>query len=203
MTEQKRRRGPHLGLPETRIQRQQCPADFAATLTGMRARKDPRLPAVIRMAHEEGWTFDALGTAMGISNARARQIGAAAEGTVWGVDIPAPPRRPVGRSQPRPTLTADEVAELRLMQQVARTVNGSTRSDDPRRRTCEKLASLLHQYHVRRGVSVYHLAQLIGVTTNAVRSRLARHGYLQPLPSQAEQSYRGRFAGETGGGCGG
>jgi hypothetical protein len=86
--------------------------------------------------------------------------------------------------------TADEVTRLRDLWAAAKTVNGGTRSDDPRRATSVELSGFMAAL-VERGVSYYRLAKLMGLTINGVKFRLARHGYF-PAPPSYPDRYIGR-----------
>lgn len=87
-------------------------------------------------------------------------------------------------------ITPEVADELRAMHAIARTVNGNTPLDDPRRKTNLEFTAAL-QSLVEQGVTVYRLAKVLGVGHASVYARLARHGYREPSPSQAHLSYRG------------
>ncbi|MFC7983865.1 hypothetical protein [Streptomyces sp. NPDC057336] len=176
---------------------QQVPADFAAELRELRATRDRRYAVTLVVAKMNGWTYQALADAVGVSRQAVEQAAAKA-GTEFSGRlpvIPLPPRKP----EPEPKAPArrrllinDELAErLREMQRIAATVNGGMPADAPERRTGEEFTALLHSL-TEQGVSVYHIAQTLGVHYNAVVSRLARHGYRKPTPSQASARYLGR-----------
>ncbi|MER5715768.1 hypothetical protein [Streptomyces sp. NPDC002132] len=87
-------------------------------------------------------------------------------------------------------MTPEAAAELRAMHAIARTVNGATPLDDPRRQTSVEYAAALQAF-VEQGVTPYRLAKVIGVWPGAIRQRLARHGYRAPMPSAIHKQYRG------------
>ena len=92
---------------------------------------------------------------------------------------------------PHPSAITPEVAdELRAMHKIARTVNGNTPLDDPRRKTNLEFTAAL-QSLIEQGVTVYRLAKVLGVGHASVYARLARHGYRAPSPSQVGRDYRG------------
>jgi hypothetical protein len=178
---------------------QQVPEAFAAHLRKLREDRDSRYPATLVIAKLNGWTYQALANALGVSRQAVEQAAARAEAHVVTriPDVPLPPRKP----QPEPKAPArrrllihDELAErLREMQQTAATVNGATPADAPERRVSEEFTALLHSL-TEQGVTVYHIAQVLGVRHNGIQARLARHGYRDASPSQADQQYLGRPA---------
>ncbi|MFI8294468.1 helix-turn-helix domain-containing protein [Streptomyces nigra] len=87
-------------------------------------------------------------------------------------------------------ITPEVADELRALFAVARTVNGSTALDDPRRQTSLEFTTALHAL-LEQGVTVYRLAQVLGTSHQTIYGRLARHGYRTPPPSQADRTYRG------------
>ncbi|WP_103528948.1 hypothetical protein [Streptomyces sp. SM12] len=50
------------------------PSDFTATLRALHARRDPRLAPTLAAAQADGWTFQALGEAIGVTRERVRKI---------------------------------------------------------------------------------------------------------------------------------
>lgn len=86
-------------------------------------------------------------------------------------------------------VTPEVAEELRAMYAIAKTVNGFTPLDDPRRQVgrdfTEALAVLVEQ-----GVSVYRLAKVLGVRHSTVYARLARYGFRAPSPSLDGKTYR-------------
>ncbi|WP_328846147.1 hypothetical protein [Streptomyces sp. NBC_00258] len=88
------------------------------------------------------------------------------------------------------TITPEVADELRAMHAIARTVNGNTPLDDPKRQTSIEFTAAL-QSLIEQGVTVYRLAKVLGVGHQAVYGRLARHGYRAPSPSLADRQYRG------------
>jgi hypothetical protein len=175
-----------------RVQKEQTlPAEFASVLRTMRAEKDQRLSTVLAIARMNGWTYQAMGSALGVSRQAIQQAISRAELDVRGgvPEVPLPPRKPQSEAKPprRRLLVNDELAErLREMQRVAATVNGVTPADAPERKISVEFTAQLHAL-TQQGVSVYHLADVLGVAHNAIRSRLARHGYRSSSPSQAER----------------
>lgn len=168
------------------VKKQQVlPPVFAELLRIMHAGEDPRLDAVMELAYANGWTLTAMASALGVTRERIRQRVARATGFV-DIPVPLPPRHQTPPPPPdrRLRLKPELAEQLREMCAVASTVNGGMDVDDPARRVSERFSAQLAAY-VEQGVSIYHLAQVLGVTFGAIRSRLVRHGYLPPAPSQA------------------
>lgn len=82
------------------------------------------------------------------------------------------------------------------MYEVARTVNGTTPLDDPKRQLSLDFTAAL-QALVEQGVTVYRIAKVLGVRHSTVYARLARHGYRQPAPSVADRPYLGTTVTES------
>lgn len=182
---------------------QVLPADFAALLQTMRENRDPRYQATLHVARLNGWTCQSMAQALGVSRQAIEQ--AASRASFRASDqlpeVPLPPRKPEPEPKPvRPRLlVGDELAsQLREMQRVAATVNGATPADAPERAVSIRFTAML-QALIEQGVTLYHLAQVLGVQYNALTSRLARHGYRAPSPSLAGQRYLGRPAERTTG----
>lgn len=174
---------------------QTLPPGFAAELRRMRESRDPRYGATLILARMNGWTYQSLAAAVGVSRQAVEQLIARSTLDAAGrmPDIPLPPRKPQPEPKPprRRLLVNDELAErLREMQRIAATVNGATPADAPERRVSEEFTAHLNAL-VQQGVSMKHLADVLGVRHNAVKSRLARHGYRDPSPSQPDK-YLGR-----------
>jgi lambda repressor-like predicted transcriptional regulator len=174
---------------------QTLPADFATLLRQMRAARDPRFAATLIVARMNGWTCQSLATALGVSRQAVDQLVARNSITAPGriPEIPLPPVKPQPETKPprRRLLVNEELAEeLRRMQRIAANVNGATPADAPERAVSVEFTAMLNALH-EQGVSLKHLAKTLGVRFNSVASRLARHGYRDPYPSQSVK-YLGR-----------
>ncbi|HEX5996271.1 MAG TPA: hypothetical protein VFY84_14110 [Jiangellales bacterium] len=177
--------------------RQIVPDDFAATLRAMWADGDRRLNALLHSANRNGWTLTALGNALGMTREAVRKRILCAEpfASTDLPEFPLPPRKPTPAPRVRPALLVppEIIAQLREMWEIARTVNGSAPSDDPRRRVSERFTAQLAAL-VDQGVTVYRLAKDLGITHGAIRFRLARHGYRTPVAAVEIRNgqYKGR-----------
>lgn len=161
------------------------PSGFAERLRAMRDSGDPALGPVLRLAKQNGWTYQVLADAIGVSRQAVEQRILRSDDSAIGVDVPLPPRKPTParKVKPRLTLRQELIDELREMQAVASKVNGGMAADHPDRRVSEHFTKQLAAY-VDQGVTVYYLAKALGVSHNAIQFRLARHGYRKPSPSQ-------------------
>ncbi len=129
-----------------------------------------------------GWTLQSLADVAGVSRERVRQI-VAAEWPLGVLEdsapLPTPPVVPERVPNPRVQVEPDPATleRLRELQPYARKVAGNS----PKyREEAEEYARLLWQAHDAEGVTYYHLAQLLGVTHSAIRSKLVRYGYITP-----------------------
>jgi hypothetical protein len=86
-------------------------------------------------------------------------------------------------------VTPEVAEELRAMYAIARTVNGATPIDDPKRQVSKDFTEALYVL-VEQGVTVYRLAKVLGIGHQAVYARLARHGYRKPSASVEHKRYR-------------
>lgn len=182
------------------------PKDFAETLRALAAAAPTgptgseltdaasRLDSVLMTAWLQGWTLSALAEPLGVSRQRVEDRVQRAKPRTDLPPIPVLPRRPNPvRKPPRPRvlIKAELAVELRRMHAVARTVNGATPAGHRSRAVSVEFTAVL-QSLIEQGVSVYTIAKALGVTQAAVWSRLARHGYRTPSPSQVAQTYTGR-----------
>lgn len=147
----------------------------------------------LRSLTAAGWRISEIGRALGMTRQGAHrwhQMDAFACATPV---VPLPPLPPAPEPKQRKPLilpSAEEISRLQSLWAVAKTVNGGTRSDDPRRATSVELSGFMAAL-VERGVSYYRLAKLMGLTINGVKFRLARHGYF-PAPPSYPDRYIGR-----------
>lgn len=82
-----------------------------------------------------------------------------------------------------PTLTEDQILELRRLHRVARKVSGTMPPEHPDRRVSETFTAMLADY-VEAGIPKTELARAIKVRPDSIRGRLVRHGYLKPCRSE-------------------
>jgi hypothetical protein len=163
---------------------QRVPEEFADILRHLYASNPDRLDSLLLAANMNGWTLSALAVPLGLGRERVRQRVAKAEPAVNLPEVPPVPRRDNQMPNPKRRLELKQelIDELLEMQAVARTVNGAMHPENPARRVSEQFSAQIAAY-VDQGVTVYYLAQVLGVHHNAIFTRLARHGYRDPAPS--------------------
>lgn len=129
-----------------------------------------------------GWTLESMASVVGISPERVRQLAlkagpkeqAIARSREAGLVVPElpvfPEKQKLVKAEPLP----ENLERLLELQPLAQQV----RANSPRYRAeAEEYTRLINEEHNYRGVSLYRLAQLLGVTHGALRFRLVRYGY--------------------------
>lgn len=86
-------------------------------------------------------------------------------------------------------LTKEEQDELRELSALARQARGSWYPPEIADAS-ERLSRLLNEY-LEAGISYGDLAEATGIKWRSIKSRLARHGYIDAPPSQQSKIYRG------------
>lgn len=131
-----------------------------------------------------GWTYESMAKPLRVSRERIRQLYNIPD--AWERELLANavieqgfvvPERPIAEEKPtRVIVKPSESAVERLLelQPVARQVRANSKRY---RAEAEEYVSLIHKEH-ERGVTIYQLAKALGVTHAAIRSRLARYGYI-------------------------
>jgi hypothetical protein len=134
----------------------ELPADFARTLRDLYASGDPRLGPTIKAAHEHGWTFALLGSALELTRTRARQISMKGAGVAPVADIPEPVPGAQTTADEEARLSPDEIERLRALCDDAFSLKAGIKPAD-RLQAEEKLDDALAEQWLR-GVSFQHLA---------------------------------------------
>ena len=134
--------------------------------------------AYVKALREQGWTFESISVAFGMTRERVRQIATMKSNTdiVKDYPLPSPPLAPeVVKVKREFIMPSDKVlARLLELQPLAQQV----RSHSKKYRSEAEEYSLLLNYAIEvEGVSTYRLAKLLGITHGAIRFRLARYGY--------------------------
>jgi len=132
------------------------------------------------------WTHQSIAVAARVTRERVRQIVestpiSAANPT--GYEVPEPPRKPekapVTYVEPSPETLARLLELKPLAEQV--------RSNSPRYRAeAEEYTRLIFKAHTEEGVTLYRLAKRLGVTHGALRFRLVRYGYKNPVSGNSK-----------------
>jgi hypothetical protein len=137
--------------------------------------------AYVKALREQGWTFESISVAFGMTRERVRQI-ALKDITDRFVDIasefplPTPPIAPeVVKVKREYVMPSDKVlARLLELQPLAQQVRSHSKKY---RSEAEEYSHLLNHAISVEGVSTYRLSKLLGITHGAIRFRLARYGY--------------------------
>lgn len=136
----------------------------------------------IATARHLGWTLSALGEVLSITReaVRLRSLRGVVDHDLF---IPSPPPARTTSGKVWPSLRPGEAEEMRELQAMATRVRGNTAVDHPNRIASERLAEMLADVRLR-GVRDREVAEALGITKEAIRFRLARHGYTKNPPSQ-------------------
>lgn len=150
--------------------------DTAKSIVDKRVRN-----AYVKALREQGWTFESISVAFGMTRERVRQI-ALKDITDRFVEtasvfpLPTPPLAPEIIKEKREfTVPSDKVlARLLELQPLAQQVRSHSKKY---RSEAEEYSYLLNHAIEVEGVTTYRLSKLLGVTHGAIRFRLARYGY--------------------------
>jgi hypothetical protein len=144
---------------------------------------------LIRQLVDANWTYEAISNASNLTRERVRQIANASHALAdefnidLGVQIPEPPiktkREKREYAEPSPE-TLRRLLELQPYAQQVR-ANGKKYREEG-----EEYTALLNHARTVEGVTVYRLAKRLGLTNGAVRSRLARYGYIKPKTGKSK-----------------
>lgn len=88
------------------------------------------------------------------------------------------------------TLSTETIEQLKRMQAIATTVNGTTPATHPSRAVSVEYSALLASL-VSQGATCAAIANALGVRPQTIKYRLVRHGHLPPAPSQVHLIYTG------------
>ncbi len=144
---------------------------------------------LIKALADANWTYEAISNASGLTRERIRQIANASAALAkefdyqLDIEIPAPPLKP---QKPKPSYVEphpDTLKRLLELQPYAQQVRSNGKKY---REEAEEYTKLLHQAHEVEGVTLYRLAKRLGVTHGALRFRLVRYGYKQPVTATSK-----------------
>ena len=142
---------------------------------------------LIRQLRSNGWTLESIATATDLTRERVRQISlqeAHAElPTNVEFKLPTPPLKPEKAAPSYIEPSPETLARLLELQPYAQQVrsNGAKYREE-----AEEYTALLNHAHTVEGVTLYRLAKRLGVTHGALRFRLVRYGYKQPLTATSK-----------------
>ena len=134
---------------------------------------------------DKGWTLQSIADLYGVSREMVRQMADKADLDKGlplldkhGLVAPMPPLKPIKAKrefiEPSPE-TLSRLLELQPKAQAVRSFSTKFRAE------AEEYTALLNHAHTVEGVTLYRLAKRLGVTHGALRFRLARYGYKQPV----------------------
>jgi transcriptional regulator with XRE-family HTH domain len=152
----------------------------------------PTRAAYVKALRMKGWTLQAIAGALGITRERIRQIEAKASPSLLVYVLSNPGNFPVPELETKEVEVPDttpvvpsEVTLKRLLE--LKPFAQQVRWDQPEHRAAgEEYTALLWHAHSVEGVTLYRLAKCIGVTHGAIRFRLARYGYIQPITAKSK-----------------
>ena len=145
--------------------------------------------AYIKALRERGWTLDSIGIAVGVTRERIRQIAVAVPMSeairvaANGYPIPEPPKI-IEKSSPQFVEPTEETLKRLLeLQPYAQQVRSHGKAY---RKEAEEYTWLVNYAHTVEGVTLYRLAKRLGVTHGALRFRLVRYGYKEPITGKSK-----------------
>jgi transcriptional regulator with XRE-family HTH domain len=152
----------------------------------------PTRAAYVKALRMKGWTLQAIAGALGVTRERIRQIEAKASPSLLVYVLSNPGNFPVPELETKEVEVPDttpvvpsEVTLKRLLE--LKPFAQQVRWDQPEHRAAgEEYTALLWHAHSVEGVTLYRLAKCIGVTHGAIRFRLARYGYIQPITAKSK-----------------
>jgi hypothetical protein len=135
---------------------------------------------------ENHWTYEAVASACKITRERVRQISihtTKRESIQFPFEIPTPPLKPERTKAEYVEPTAETLSRLLELQPYAQLVRSNGKKY---REEAEEYTKLLNYAHTVEGVTLYRLAKRLGVTHGALRFRLVRYGYKQPVTATSK-----------------
>ena len=165
---------------------------FIATAAVNLVEDAPTRAAYVKALRMKGWTLQAIASALGVTRERVRQIENTASPSLLVHVLSNPGNFPVPELEMRevevadPTLvlpSEDTLKRLLELQPFAQKVRWDHAEH---RAVAEEYTALLWHAHSVEGVTIYRLAKCIGVTHGAIRFRLARYGYIQPITGKSK-----------------
>lgn len=143
----------------------------------------------------KGWTLQAVADSLGVTRERVRQLETQASPEMVYLVQQAPGSYPVP-DVPTETITVqvgyahtdpapETLARLKELQPIAQSVRWDLVKG---RAEAEEYTALLWKAHTEEDVTVYRLAQLLGITYSAIQFRFTRYGY-KPLQGGKSKAY--------------
>jgi hypothetical protein len=140
---------------------------------------------LIRSLCDKHWTYEAVAAACDITRERVRQVARKAPATAdeFPFEIPEPPIKPEREKPAYVEPSPETLKRLLELQPYAQQVRSNGKKY---REEAEEYTALLNHAHTVEGVTLYRLAKRLGVTHGALRFRLVRYGYKQPVTAQSK-----------------
>jgi lambda repressor-like predicted transcriptional regulator len=142
---------------------------------------------LIRELRQTGWTLESISLASKLTRERVRQISNTVPEAEFNVrDVIEIPEPPIKVEKPKPVYvepSAETLARLLELQPYAQQVRSNGKKY---REEAEEYTKLLNYAHTVEGVTLYRLAKRLGVTHGALRFRLVRYGYKQPVTATSK-----------------
>lgn len=144
---------------------------------------------LIKQLVSASWTYEAISNASGLTRERVRQIANASMTLATefdydlGIQIPEPPLKPEKEGPSYVEPHPDTLARLLELQPYAQQVRSNGKKY---REEAEEYTKLLDHAHRVEGVTLYRLAKRLGVTHGALRFRLVRYGYKDPITATSK-----------------
>jgi lambda repressor-like predicted transcriptional regulator len=142
---------------------------------------------LIRELRQTGWTLESISLASKLTRERVRQISNTVPEAEFNVrDVIEIPEPPIKVEKPKPVYVEphpDTLARLLELQPYAQQVRSNGKKY---REEAEEYTKLLNHAHTVEGVTLYRLAKRLGVTHGALRFRLVRYGYKQPVTATSK-----------------
>lgn len=142
----------------------------------------------IKALRNEGWTLDAIAKATGMTRERVRQIAGFTADSVIDASFLVP-SLPIVQPKPKKEIVSpspETLSRLQELQPMAQQVRSHAKRF---REEAEEYTSLLWKAVTEEGVTLYRMAQVLGVTHSALRFRLIRYGYLSGVVNPNNRVY--------------
>ena len=170
---------------------QRLPEEIKFHFEESKAQKDLiRRDILIKQLVDANWTYEAISNASGLTRERVRQIATNASSALaeefnvdLGIDIPTPP---VKEEKPAPEYVEPHPDTLRRLLELQPYAQQVRSNGKKYREEAEEYTRLLNHAHEVEGVTLYRLAKRLGVTHGALRFRLVRYGYKQPITAKSK-----------------
>lgn len=154
------------------------PDDITQKLKNHRGTGSPQFYALVLAAHNAGWSFEAIGTALGVTRSAVNQWHKRAlkKGIQPDDSLISPPQVKL-HGTPRKIridVPSSERTHLLATAQQARRNKRWSASNSPERRAADEFEALIRYHVIERGVAVARFAKRAGVTPRAIAQRIEK-----------------------------